>query len=144
MATINPYLNFNGNCEEAFRFYKSVFGGEYVTLMRFKEVPAEYPTPPQESEKIMHIAMPVGPHTILMGSDRPGSMGEGSFGDNLEIAIGTNSQIEADQLFNGLAAGGNVTMPIDNTFWGAYFGMVTDKFGVRWMVSYDENAIPAS
>lgn len=138
MATLNPYLNFDGKCEEAFNFYKSVFGGEFLTVMRFKEVPAEYQMPASESEKIMHMALPIG-QNILMGSDTPVSMGPTTVGNNVSISISTASQAEADHLFNGLSAGGQVTMPLDKAFWGDYFGMCTDKFGVQWMVSYSEN-----
>jgi PhnB protein len=139
MTVLNPYLNFDGNCEEAFNFYKSVFGGEFVTVMRFKDVPAEYQMAASESEKIMHVALPVGQNTILMGSDTPAAMGPTTPGANFYISIGTESEAEATRLFNGLSAGGQVTMPLDKAFWGAYFGMLTDKFGVQWMVSYDYN-----
>ncbi|SDL06630.1 PhnB protein [Catalinimonas alkaloidigena] len=143
MTIINPYLNFNGNCEEAFTFYKSVFGGDFVSLMRFQDAPGHQPGS-AHANQIMHVSLPVGSHTILMGSDRPASLGEGAFGDNFSISIGTTSQAEADALFHGISADGHVTMPLDNTFWGAYFGMCTDKFGINWMVSYDPNALPAS
>jgi PhnB protein len=139
MATINPYLNFGGNCEEAFNFYKSVFGGEFLTVMRFKDVPAEYQMPESEGQKIMHVALPIGQGTILMGSDTPAAMEPVTNGNNYSIAIGTESEAEATKLFNGLSAGGQVTMPLDKAFWGAYFGMLTDKFGIQWMVSYDYN-----
>lgn len=144
MKVINPYLNFSGNCEEAFNFYKSVFGGEFVMLMRFKEVPAEemdeeHQLPASEDEKIMHVSLPVGQGTILMGSDVPSAMGAINFGNSFSIAISTDSEAEADAVFNGLSAGGQVFMPLAKAFWGAYFGMLTDKFGVQWMVSYDYN-----
>ena len=143
MKAVNPYLNFGGNCEEAFEFYKSVFGGEFVTVMRFKDVPSEvldenHQLPASEAEKIMHIALPIGPGTILMGSDTPAAMGPVTAGTNFSISISTDSQAEATELFSGLSAGGQVTMPLDKTFWGAYFGMATDKFDVQWMVSYDD------
>jgi PhnB protein len=142
MKAVNPYLNFSGNCEEAFNFYKSVFGGEFVTVMRFKDVPAEeldesHQLPESEGEKIMHVALPIGQGTILMGSDTPEAMGPVKTGTNLFISISTDSEAEVTKLFNGLSAGGQVSMPLDKTFWGAYFGMLTDKFGVQWMVSYD-------
>jgi PhnB protein len=139
MATINPYLNFSGNCEEAFNFYKSVFGGEFLTKMRFKEVPAEYQMAENEGEKIMHVALPIGQGTILMGSDRPSAMGPTTNGNNYSISINTTSEQEAAKLFQGLSAGGQVTMPLEKAFWGAYFGMLTDKFGIQWMVNYDYN-----
>jgi PhnB protein len=141
MKAVNPYLNFSDNCEAAFEFYKSVFGGEFVTVMRFKDVPSEeldesHQMPASEAEKIMHIALPIGPGTILMGSDTPKAMGSVTAGANFSISISTDSEAEATELFNGLSAGGQVTMPLDKTFWGAYFGMATDKFGIQWMVSY--------
>lgn len=139
MATVNPYLNFGGNCEEAFNFYKSVFGGVFLTVMRFKEVPAEYQMAESESQKIMHVALPIGQGTILMGSDTPAAMGSVTSGNNYSIAIGADSEAEANKLFKGLSAGGQVTMPLDKAFWGSLFGMLTDKFGIQWMVSYDYN-----
>ena len=144
MKAINPYLNFNGNCEEAFNFYKSVFGGEFAMLMRFKDIPAgemdpEHELPDSEGQKIMHVSLPVGQSTILMGSDVPSVMGTVQNGSNFAIAISTDSEAETDEIFNGLSAGGQVTMPLDKVFWGSYFGMLTDKFGIQWMVSYDYN-----
>src|SRR5262245_53746048 len=136
MTMVNPYLNFTDNCEEAFKFYKSVFGGDFATVMRFKDVPAEYQGDASEREKIMHIALPIGQGTMLMGSDTPASMGSAKPGTNFGISISTGSETEADRLFKGLSAGGQVTMPLDKAFWGDYFGMLTDKFGVPWMVSY--------
>jgi PhnB protein len=139
MATINPYLNFDGNCEEAFEFYRSVFGGEFLAQMRFKDVPPEIALPESEGEKIMHIALPVGQGTILMGSDTPAEMGPTQNGNNYYISISAASKAEATSLFKGLSAGGQVTMPLEKAFWGSYFGMFTDKFGIQWMVSYDES-----
>lgn len=138
MPTINPYLNFNGNTEEAFNFYKSVFGGEFAMLMRFKEAPAEFAGSPDEQNKIMHIAFPIGKNDILMGSDSPDSFGKVTFGSNAQISITAYSKDEADKLFNGLSEGGTVLMPMAQTFWGSYFGMFTDKFCVHWMVSFDD------
>ncbi|MCZ7545425.1 MAG: VOC family protein [Anaerolineae bacterium] len=137
MATINPYLNFNGNCEEAFNFYKSVFGGEFLNLQRFKDVPPEFQLPAEEGEWIMHVSLPIGQGTILMGSDGPSSMGKGTPGDNFHISIQTDNDEETDRLFNGLAAGGQVTMPLEQSFWGARFGMLVDKFGVQWMINQE-------
>ena len=139
MAAINPYLNFSGNCEEAFNFYRSVFGGEFLTLMRFKDVPAEVQMAQSEGEKIMHVSLPIGQGTVLMGSDRPAAMGPTTNGNNYYISISPESEAEATRLFNGLSAGGQVTMPLEKAFWGAYFGMCTDKFGIQWMVNYDYN-----
>jgi len=138
MAQINPYLNYNGNAEEAFNFYRSVFGGEFAVVMRFGDVPDEHKMPESESKKIMHIALPIGNGNMLMGSDVPEASGEVKTGTNFCISISTQSE-EADKLFNGLSAGGQVTMPLGKTFWGSYFGMFTDQFGVQWMVSYDYN-----
>ena len=144
MASVNPYLTFNGNCEEAFNFYKSVFGGEFPYLGRFKEMPPMEgkPVPPAEGEKIMHVSLPIG-GSILMGSDSSEAFGSATvIGNNFSISINADSQAEADKLFNGLSAGGKVTMPMNKTFWGAYFGMFTDKFGINWMVNYDTNQQP--
>lgn len=137
MATINPYLNFNGNCEEAFNFYRSVFGGEFLNLQRFKDVPPAGQLPAEEGEWIMHVSLPIGQGTILMGSDGPSAMGKGTPGDNFHISIQTDNDEETDRLFNGLAAGGQVTMPLEQAFWGARFGMLVDKFGVQWMINQE-------
>ncbi len=142
MKAVNPYLNFSGNCEEAFNFYQSVFGGEFAAQMRFKDVPAEYQMDASEGEKIMHIALPIGQATVLMGSDRPAAMGPTTTGNNSSISISTESEAEATRVFNGLSAGGQVTMPLEKAFWGSYFGMLTDRFGIQWMVSYDYNQQP--
>jgi PhnB protein len=144
MTAVNPYLNFDGNCEEVFNFYKSVFGGEFQTVMRYKEMPAEemgesHQMTASEGEKIMHVALPIGQGTMLMGSDTPAVMGPTTIGKNLSIAINTGSEAEANKLFKGLSAGGQVTMPLEKAFWGDLFGMLTDKFGVQWMVSYSYN-----
>ena len=139
MATINPYLNFNGNCEEAFNFYKSVFGGEFQSIMRFKDTPPDVQMPRDASEDnlIMHVALPIGNGTILMGSDRPKSFGPGT-NDSFSVSVSTDSEAEAKKIFTALSAGGKITMPLDKTFWGSYFGMFTDKFGTMWMVGYSE------
>ncbi|GAB4458495.1 MAG: VOC family protein [Anaerolineae bacterium] len=134
MASLNPYLNFGGNCEEAFKFYRSVFGGEFLGLMRFKEMPGGEPLPDSEANKVMHVSLPIGP-TTLMGSDRPAVMGPLVVGNNSHISINAESEAEATDLFNGLSAGGQVTMPLAKAFWGDLFGMCTDRFGVSWMIS---------
>jgi PhnB protein len=136
MAAINPYLNFNGNTEEAFNFYKSVFGGEFITLQRYKETPHAGEMATSEQEKIMHVALPMGSGNILMGTDIPESMEKVSFGTNFSLSIEAESEAHANEVFSKLSDGGQVTMPLDKTFWGAYFGMLTDKFGVQWMVNY--------
>ena len=137
MAAVNPYLTFDSSCEAAFTFYKSVFGGEFLTIMRFKDAPSDQALPENEGKKIMHVALPIGKGSILMGSDRLAMHGPATKGDNFSIAIGAESEEEAKKLFNGLSSGGKVTMPLDKTFWGAYFGMFTDQFGINWMVNYD-------
>jgi len=142
MATINPYLTFNGNCEEAFKFYKSVFGGEFTYLGRYKEMTPMEGHPPvskEEAEKIMHVSLPIGKETILMGSDTSETFGKVTVGTNFSVSITTESQEEADRLFKGISKDGKVTMPMDKTFWGSYFGMLVDKFGIPWMVSFDQN-----
>jgi PhnB protein len=138
MATINTYLNFNGNTEEAFNFYKSVFGGEFATLQRLKDTPDGDKIPAKEKEKIMHVALPIGGN-VLMGTDVLESMPPVKFGTNSSISIDAASEEEARNLFNGLSAGGKVEMPLEKMFWGAYFGFFIDKFGVQWMVNYDFN-----
>jgi PhnB protein len=138
MATINPYLNFNGNCEEAFTFYKSVFGGDYHMMMRFKEAPPEFQSSAEEGNKIMHVSFPVGDTAILMGSDTPSHMEKTKFGNNMSISISASSKEESDRLFTGLSKGGKVIMPMENAFWGSYFGMLTDPFDVNWMISFDQ------
>lgn len=139
MASVAPYLNFNGNTEEAFNFYKSVFGGEFSMVMRYKDAPPEHQMGESNGNKIMHISLPLGHGTLLMGSDVPEMYSNATIGSNISISISAESQEEADTLFNGLSAGGQVTMPLENAFWGSYFGMFKDKFEVNWMVSYDEN-----
>jgi PhnB protein len=136
MAAINPYLTFNGNCEEAFTFYKSVFGGEFTGgIMRFEGDPSGS-VPEEEANLVMHVSLPIG-NTILMGSDTSERHGKVTYGSNFSISINTDSEEEANKIFNSLSAGGKVTMPLDKTFWGAYFGMFSDKFGINWMVNYD-------
>jgi len=138
MAQVNPYLTFNGNCEEAFNFYKSVFGGEFPYIGRFKDMPSETSLPENVGNLIMHVTLPISSETILMGSDSNEAFGQvAQAGTNVSISINTDSEDEATKLFNGLSAGGKVTMPLEKTFWGAFFGMFTDKFGIHWMVNYD-------
>ena len=142
MASINPYLIFNGNCEEAFLFYQSVFGGAFPYVGKFKDMPPAEGNPvfsEAEGNKIMHVTLPIGDGSILMGSDSNSASGEIAFGENISLSINAQSKVEADKLFNGLSAGGNVTMPMNDTFWGAYFVMFADKFGINWMVNFDEN-----
>ena len=138
MALINPHINFNGNAEEAFTFYKSVFGGEFAMVMRFKDMPGmEHPIAEAEANKIMHIALPIGAN-ILMGNDVPEFMGRVNEAENRsKISISAESREEADKLFNGLSAGGAVEMPMADSPWGSYFGMFRDKYGIEWMVDFD-------
>ena len=138
MATINPYINFNGNAEEAFTFYKSVFGGEFTTVARFKELATpEFQVSESEANKIYHIALPIGENT-LMGNDVPESMGRTNENENRsKISINCQSKEEANKLFNGLSVGGKVEFPIGDSPWGSYFGMFRDKYGIEWMVDFD-------
>jgi PhnB protein len=138
MAAINPYLTFDGNCGEAFEFYKSVFGGDFLTMMRFGDMDTGQPINESEKNRVMHVALPIGP-SILMASDIPAAMGPLTNGNNFSISINVDSEAEADKIFAGLSEGGKVTMPMGKTFWGAYFGMFTDKFGVQWMINFDYN-----
>ena len=141
MASINPYLIFNGNCESAFLFYQSIFGGEFPYMGKFKDMPADENFPPPsaaDAERVMHVSLPIGNGSILMGSDSNSQSGDVVIGANVSISINTESRAEADKLFNGLSAGGNAFMPMNTTFWGAYFGMFIDKFGIHWMVNFDE------
>ena len=141
MTTVNVYLTFNGNCEEAFNFYKSVFGGEFPYIGRYKDMPPQegQKMDNKDAEKIMHVSLAISKETVLMGSDTGGEWASSySQGNNFSISINTDKKAEADRLFNGLSSGGQVTMPMNKTFWGDYFGMFTDKFGVSWMVSFNE------
>lgn len=139
MALINPHINFNGNAEEAFTFYKSVFGGEFAMIMRFKDLSSpEFPVAENDANKIMHIALPIGKN-ILMANDIPEIMGRVNENENRsKISISAESKEEADRLFNGLSAGGEIEMPIADSPWGSYFGMFRDKYGIEWMVDFDE------
>lgn len=140
MAIINPHINFNGNAEEAFNFYKSIFGGEFLQIVRFKDIAsAECAVAEHEANKIMHIALPIGKN-ILMANDVPESMGRTNENENRsKISISAESKEEADKLFNGLSEGGQIEVPISDSFWGTYFGMFRDKYGIEWMVDFDPN-----
>ena len=139
MATINPHINFNGNAEEAFTFYKSVFGGEFLMVVRLKDLPkVEFPISESDANKIMHIALPIGKHNVLMGNDVPEFMGKVNERENRsKISVRADSKEEADHIYNGLSAGGEVEMPIGDSPWGTYFAMFRDKYGIEWMVDYD-------
>ena len=138
MALINPHINFNGNAEEAFNFYKSVFGGEFERIVRFKDLfMPESPVSENEANKIMFISLPIGKNN-LMANDVPESMGKVNENENRsKISISAESREEADKLFVGLSEGGNVEMPIGDSPWGTYFGMFRDKYGIDWMVDFD-------
>jgi PhnB protein len=136
MKVINPYLNFNGNTEEAFNFYKAAFGGEFAALMRFKDTPGCEHMPEVEQNHIMHIALPIG-STMLMGTDVPKSMEQVTFGSNSSLCVSVESRDEADRVFKALSEGGKVTMPMEDMFWGDYFGSFFDKYGVQWMISFN-------
>jgi PhnB protein len=137
MATFNTYLNFNGNTEDAFNFYKSVFGGEFATLMRFKDTPEAGKLSPADQDKIMHVALPLSNGNLLMGTDVVESIGQKlEMGNNMHISIDTSSENEATDLFAKLSDGATIKLPMGKMFWGSHFGMLNDKFGVQWMVSY--------
>ena len=137
MSQINPYLNFNGNTEEAFNLYKEVFGGEFEMIMRFGDTPGCENMPDVEKNMIMHVALKIG-ENFLMGTDIPASMEQATFGTNSSISVSVDSRPEADRIYNALSRGGKINMPMADMFWGAYYGMLTDRFGVQWMVNYDE------
>ncbi|MES2111036.1 MAG: VOC family protein [Bacteroidota bacterium] len=141
MRAINPWINFNGNAEEAFTFYKSVFGGELEKIIRFKDLASdEFPIPDEELNKIMRIALPIGKNTVLIANDVPGFLGRVSESENRsKINVCADSREEADKIFNGLSAGGEVEGPIGNGPWGTYAGMFRDKYGIEWIVEFDPN-----
>lgn len=140
MAAFNIYLNFPGNTEEAFKFYRSVLGGEFVTIMRYKDSPGCEGMPAENQNMIMHIALPIGNGNMLMGTDSIDGMGGPKLliGNNVSITVNPTSEDEMNRLFNGLSAGGNIMVPLNKAFWGGTFGMFTDKFGIQWMFNYDE------
>lgn len=143
MEAVHPYLTFRGNCEAAFNFYKAVFGGEFTYLGRFSEIPPEQgmEVPESEKDKIMHVSLPLGKNVILMGSDAGGDWGKQvETGNNFSLSITAESKDEADKLFQALSRGGEEVMPMGDVFWGSYYGMCKDKFGINWMVSFGEEA----
>lgn len=139
MTTINTYLTFNGNCRKAFEFYRSVFGGEFSSIRTFGDMPSQegYKMSETDKNKIMHVTLPISKETALMGSDTSEHYKKATVGDNFSVSIHTDTKEEADRLFVGLSKSGKKSMPMENTFWGSYFGMLTDQFGVNWMVSVD-------
>ena len=141
--TVNPYLNFNGTCEEAFNQYKSIFGGEFSYVGRYSDMPADpnHPISEEDKNKIMHMSLPLANGGVLMGSDAGGEWASNIVvGTNVTLSLNATSKEEADRVFNALADGGVVTMPMNATFWGDYFGMCIDKFGINWMMSFNENS----
>jgi len=141
MALINPHINFNGNAEEAFHFYQSVFGGEFAKILRFKDMSMPgFEIPEKEANKIMHISLPIGKN-FLIANDVPDFLGRVNENENRsKISITAESKEEADKLYNGLSAGGSVEMPIGDSPWGSYFAMFRDKYGIEWMVEFATNA----
>lgn len=141
MIVLHTYLTFLGNCEEAFNFYKEVFGGEFAMISRFREMPPQdgVELSDEDLDKIMHVTLPIGEHSVLMGSDSGGEWSSGVVvGNNFSVSVNVDTKEQADSLFEKLAENGKVTMPIADTFWGSYFGMCMDKFDINWMVSYSE------
>lgn len=138
MITINPYINFNGNAEEAFTFYKSVFGGEFTKIVRFKEMSSpEFPVPENETEKIMRICLPIGENTLI-ANDVPEIMGKVNEMENRsKIAVAVDSLEEAERIFNGLSVGGTVEMSMSESPWGTHFAMFRDKYGIEWTIEFD-------
>lgn len=141
MNAINPWINFNGNAEEAFNFYKSVFGGEFAKVIRFKDLASdEFPVSKNEADKIMHISLPIGKNNVLIGNDVPEIMGRTNENENRsKIAINAGSREEADKVYNGLSSGGDIEGPIGDSPWGSYAGMFRDKYGIEWIVEFDPN-----
>jgi PhnB protein len=139
MASINPHIHFNGNAEEAFDFYKSVFGGSFNKIIRFKVLAdmGGFSFPEEEQNKIMHIALPIGGTSVLTGSDVPSMLGQVNESENRsKITINTESREEADKLYNGLSVGATIEMPIGDSPWGTYFAMFRDKYGIEWMIEF--------
>jgi|SRR5687767_4204432 len=141
MAQLSPYLIFNGNCEDAFNFYRTIFGGDFAMISKYKDMPeTEKPIPDDLKEKIMHVALPVSRETWLMGSDSGDMYGLATQqGNNFSISINAETEDEARRIYDGLSEGGTIKMALEKTFWGALFGMFTDKFGIHWMMNYDYN-----
>jgi len=139
MTTINPYLTFDGTCDAAFEHYKSVFGGEFTMKMRMKDSPDADKLPAGAGEMIMHVGLPIGGGTVLMGSDAVEGCGPPLIvGTNFSVAVSPDNEADTRKIFDGLAAGGTVAMPLQKVFWGELFGMLVDKFGIQWMVNYDK------
>ena len=139
MATINPYINFNGNAEEAFTFYQSVFGGEFTSVIRFKDLEsAEFPVSEADADKLMRIVLPIGGN-VLIANDVPASFGPVSENENRsKIAVSVDSREEADRIFTGLSADGSIEMPLSDSPWGTSFAMFRDKYGIEWTVEFNQ------
>lgn len=139
MPKMNPYLNFKDSCEEAFEFYRSVFGGEFMMVMRMGDTDMGMPVPDEAKNLIMHVSLPIGDN-ILMGSDAPDGLCPTPLtaGNNFSVSISAESREDADRIYNGLSADGTSAMPMQEMFWGSYWGMLTDKFGINWMVEHSE------
>lgn len=139
MSTINPWINFNGNAEEAFNFYISVFGGEFTKIIRFKDLASEdFQVPEKEENRIMYIALPIGKYNVLIGNDVPEFMGRVNENENRsKISVSADSREEADKIFNGLSVGGAVEGPIGDSPWGTYAGMFRDKYGIEWIIEFE-------
>jgi len=142
MRAINPWINFNGNAEEAFTFYKSVFGGEFKKIVRFKDLASdEFKVDEKEENKVMYIALPIGGGNVLIANDVPSFMGQVNENENRsKISVSAESREEAEKIFNGLSAGGEIEGPMGDGPWGTYFGCFRDKYGIEWIVEFDENA----
>ena len=134
---LNTYLNFDGNCREAFEFYRSVFGGEFSIFQAFRDGPGDMGLPEEELDNVMHVSLPVG-DSVLMGSDMPSGFGPPHVaGNNFSVSVSLDTREETDRLFAALSDGGAVTMPLQDMFWGSYFGSCTDKFGINWQVNFE-------
>lgn len=142
MAKVNPYITFNGDCEQAFLFYKSVFGGEFAHFGRYGDMPSTedcQAADDDEKNKVMHVSLPISDETILMGSDSSDKYGHATaIGNNIAVSIDTSSKAEAEKLYNELSQGGTISMPLQKTFWGAWFAIFIDKFSINWMINFDE------
>lgn len=144
MKAVNPYLNFPGTTEQAFQFYRSVFGGQFAVLQRFGDLPNGDQTPTQDRNKIMHVSLPLPNGNVLMGTDACESVGQKLImGNNFSISLECESEAEVTSLFTALTVGGKVEMSPQKTFWGAFFAMGTDRFGVQWMFNYQHAPMPA-
>jgi PhnB protein len=133
---MHPYLNFNGNAEEAFNFYREVFGGEFTAIQRYNNLPGNYPFPAEEAEKILHMSLKLPNGEMLLASDVPSYRPKAAIGDNFLLVAMTESKEESDRIFGQLADGGTILMPLGDMFWGAYYGIVRDRFGISWMIEY--------